>query len=226
MTARKSAAGQALRAAALAITVLATLGLMAGCATPGEQPPPAAVISPAAAGLSTEATTGAVFPEAAWWSSLGDPALDALIAQGLAGQPGLQAAAARLAAISADTQALSASQGPQFGLLAEPTRERFSENGLIPPAVAGTTHNLATLRVNGQWELDFFGRHAAALQAALGQQRVAAAELQAARLLLSTRLARGWVDLARLQALRTVAASSLEHVFLTLTGRSLRDEAE
>lgn len=197
------------RARGWPVALTASLVVLAGCATPGEQAPPARVIAPAEAGLAADRADGASFPGAAWWQALGDPALDALIAQGLAGQPGLQAAAARLAAVSADTQALSASQGPQVGLLAEPTRERFSENGLIPPAVAGTTHNLATLRVNGQWELDFFGRHAAALNAALGQQRAAAAELQAARVLLSARLARGWVDLARLLDLRVVAERTL-----------------
>ena len=195
--------------AMLFAVLMAVLVAVAGCATPGEQPPPAATITPAAAGLAADAATGADFPDAAWWRALGDPALDALIDRGLAGQPGLQVAAARLAAVAADTQALSASQSPQFGLLAEPTRERFSENGLIPPVVAGTTRNLATLRVNGQWELDFFGRHAAALQAALGQQRAATAEFQAARMLLTTRLARGWVDLARLLALRAVAERTL-----------------
>ena len=192
---------------------LAVMAALSGCATPGEQPPPALTITPAAAGLVAgplvDGAAATAFPDQAWWRGLGDPALDALIDQGLAGQPGLQAAAARLAAVSADTRALTASQGPQFGLLAEPTRERFSENGLIPPALAGTTHNLATLRVNGQWELDFFGRHAAALQAALGQQRALAAELQAARVLLSARLARGWVELARLLDLRAVAERTL-----------------
>lgn len=200
---RRAPAGLLLVAGVGLVASLLNLG---GCATPGEQPPPALTISPAAAGLTADAS---VFPDTAWWRGFGDPALDALIAQGLAGQPGLQATAARLAAVSADTQALTASQGPQFGLLAEPTRERFSENGLIPPAVAGTTHNLATLRVNGQWELDFFGRHAAALQAALGQQRAAAAELQAARVLLSARLVRAWVELARLLDHRAVAERTL-----------------
>ena len=209
LSAARMAVRMAVRMAARMAVLLAALMAVAGCATPGEQPLPAATITPIAAGLDADAATDADFPDTAWWRALGDPALDALIDRGLAGQPGLQAAAARLAAVAADTQALSASHFPQFGLLAEPTRERFSENGLFPPAVAGATRNLATLRVNGQWELDFFGRHAAALQAALGQQRAAAAELQAARVLLTTRLARGWVDLARLLALQAVAERTL-----------------
>lgn len=211
---------------------LAALIALAGCATPGVQPTPARPIAPEAAGLApvvadgatADADARAAFPDAAWWRQLGDPALDALIGQALAGQPGLQAAAARLAQAVAGTGAVSAGQGPQFGLLAEPTRERFSENGLLPPPLAGSTQNLATLRVNGQWELDFFGRHAAALQAALGRERAAAAELQAARVLLSTQLARGWIDLARLGALREVAERTLaqRETLLALTGQRVQ----
>ncbi|MBL8353085.1 MAG: RND transporter, partial [Burkholderiaceae bacterium] len=131
--------------------LLAALATLAGCATPGEQSPPALPIAAAAAGLTAGDTAAAVFPDTAWWRLFGDPALDALIAQGLAGQPGLQVAAARLAAAAADARALTASQGPQLGLRAEPTRERFSENGLLPPPLAGSTQNLATLRAEGQW---------------------------------------------------------------------------
>jgi outer membrane protein TolC len=58
-------------------------------------------------------------------------------------------------------------------------------------------------------ELDFFGRHQAALQAALGQQQAARADLQAARVLLAANVARGYVALARLTSLRQVAERSL-----------------
>jgi NodT family efflux transporter outer membrane factor (OMF) lipoprotein len=69
--------------------------------------------------------------------------------------------------------------------------------------------NQANLQASGRLELDFFGRHAAALRAALGQQQAAAAELQAARVLLTANLARGWVALARLFSLRQVAERTL-----------------
>ncbi|MDO9291440.1 MAG: hypothetical protein Q7U09_07650, partial [Hydrogenophaga sp.] len=67
----------------LALALLAALG---GCATPGPQALRAPPITPAAAGLA-ETSTDAVFPQQAWWRALGDPALDALIATALAGQP-------------------------------------------------------------------------------------------------------------------------------------------
>lgn len=188
--------------------VLTATSALVGCAAPGPQAPLAPLITPSAAGLAEPSTT-AVFPVQAWWRELGDPALDAMIDRALAGQPGLQAVAARLAMADAAAQAVQASTGPQASLTADATRQRFSRNGLVPPAVAGSTHDVATVQANGRLGLDFFGRHAAALQVALGQQRAAAAELQAARVLLSAQLARGWVGLARLLALRDLAGQQL-----------------
>ena len=146
---------------------LSVLALLAGCANPGAPLVPAAVIAPAAAGLGD--VTGA-FPSARWWAALGDPALDSLVDTALAGQPGLQAAAARLVAADALLAAVQANQGPQAALGGDITRQRFSGNGLVPPAVAGSLRNTATLQATGHVALDFFGRHDAALGAAIGQK--------------------------------------------------------
>ena len=55
------------------------------------------------------------------------------------------------------------------------TRQRFTENGIYPPPLAGSIaddrHRCSS---NGSWELDFFGRNRAALDAALGSERAAA----------------------------------------------------
>lgn len=183
---------------------LAAALLAAGCAGIGPPParPPAALITPAAAGLEAVAGT---FPDARWWAALGDPALDALVDTALAGQPTLQAAAARLAAADAALAAVQAGQGPQASLAADATRQRFSEHGLIPPAVAGGIRNTANLAANGRWALDFFGRHAAAIGQAVGRQRAAQAEAQAARQLLAGQVTQGWIALARLLAQRDLA---------------------
>ena len=202
------------------LALLAVLTL-AGCATPGPQVPPAERIVPTAAGLATGPVAGTPFPDADWWRTLGDPALDALVAQGLAGQPGLQAAAARLAVAAADAAALAASQGPQLGLAVDLTRQRFTQHGLVPPPIAGSTRDVASAQAQARYELDFFGRHAAALRAALGQQQAVAAELQAARVLLAARLAQGWVALARLFEVRDLAQRTLaqREAQLDLTGQ-------
>jgi NodT family efflux transporter outer membrane factor (OMF) lipoprotein len=184
------------------VVCLAALAWLAGCANPGAPVAQAPVVTAAAAGL---VEAGADFPAARWWTALADPALDALIDQALAGQPGLQAANARLAAADALLATVQGSQGPQAGMTADATRQRFSAHGLIPPAVAGSVRNTANVQVGGRLALDFFGRHAAALGVAVGRQRAAAAEAQAARQLLAAQLTQGWVALARLQAQRALA---------------------
>jgi membrane fusion protein (multidrug efflux system) len=89
------------------------------------------------------------------------------------------------------------------------TRQRYTENGAVPQPLAGSTRSSGTLQLAGGWELDFFGRYRAQLRAALGAQLAAQAELAAARVLLAAEVARQYVQLARLVALRHVAEQGL-----------------
>jgi NodT family efflux transporter outer membrane factor (OMF) lipoprotein len=82
--------------------------------------------------------------------------------------------------------------------------------------LAGHVYNSGNLQVSGSLELDFFGRHDAALQAALGQQQAARAELQAARVLLAANVARAYVGLARLVSLQALAERTLAQRQATL----------
>lgn len=191
----------------LSMAMAAGALLLAGCAMPGPSTPPLARSTPAEAGLEASAASPVV--EAGWWRRFGDPALDALVERALAGQPGLQAAAARVARATAGVQAAGAATGPQLGLGLDLTRQRYTETGLVPPPIAGSQRTSATLQASGHWELDFFGRHHAALQAAIGQQRAADAEQAAARVLLASRITQGWVGLARLAEQRQIAERAL-----------------
>jgi len=193
---------------ALAATAAAVaLMWLGGCASPGTLPASQQALSPAAAGLSGDATSA--FPDAQWWRSLGDPALDALVDRALAGQPGLQAAAARVARAGALAATVQAGQQPQLGLGVDITRQRYTENGLVPKPVAGHEYDTGNVQLSGSVELDFFGKHDAALRAAVGAQRAAQAELQAARVLLAGNVARSYVGLARLFSQRELALRTL-----------------
>ncbi|MES2088826.1 MAG: efflux transporter outer membrane subunit, partial [Pseudomonadota bacterium] len=66
-----------------------------------------------------------------------------------------------------------------------------------------------TLQLEGEWELDLFGRQRALLDAAIGQSRAAQADAQAARLLLSAQVARAYVQLARWLAQKEVVQRTL-----------------
>ena len=219
-----------------AVAVLSAALLLGGCASPGQLPPPLPLRSATSVGwlasttasttastaASTTASTAAStassnaseattpFPDPQWWRALGDPALDTLVERALSDQPSLAAAAARLARATAATAGTQATQGPQVGLGLDLSRQRYTEHGLYPPLLAGRVYNSGNLQASASLELDFFGRHGAALQAALGQQQAARVEVQAARVLLAANLAHAYVSLARLVSLREISLRQLD----------------
>jgi NodT family efflux transporter outer membrane factor (OMF) lipoprotein len=188
----------------LAGAVLALL--LAGCANTGGIAPRAQAIAPASLGLSA-----AVLPEvdARWWQAFGDAELDALVQRAWAQNPSLQVAAARVERAAALADNARALERPTAGLGLDLTRQRYSENGSVPAPLAGSVRDSGTLQARIGWELDFFGRNRATLDAALGAERAAQADVQAARVLLATRVVRSYVGLARALAQRGVAERTL-----------------
>ena len=195
-----------LRSSLLASALAAAL-FASGCASPGPSHAPLAQTTPEAAGLNATADTPAA--PAQWWSVLGDARLDALVAQALQGSPSLAISRARLEQAVALSQVREAANGPQATLGLDATRQRYTAHGLVPAPVAGNTYNSGNLQASLSWAPDFFGQHAAELQAALGQARAAQADAAAAANLLATQVARSYVALARLVAQRDVAQRAL-----------------
>jgi NodT family efflux transporter outer membrane factor (OMF) lipoprotein len=193
---------------ALASTLVLTL---AGCASSAGIAPVATTIAPAQAGLDTQAVQAATPDLAAdWWHGFGDTKLDELVERALAGNPSLKVAQARLVRAQAAVGTAKSADGPQVTGQADVTRQRFSENYIYPPPLGGSIRTLGDAQINASWELDFFGRNRAAIEAALGAERAAQADVQAARVLLASNVARSYVQLARLVEQREVAARSLK----------------
>jgi len=188
------------------LAVVASVLLVAGCASPGPQAAPAVLRSPTDLGL-TGATSPAVASQ--WWQAFGDAELNALVGRALADQPSLQLARARLARASAGVAAVRGEDGPQVALNASATRQHYSAHGLVPYPVAGNLWNSADVTVGLGWDLDLWGRQQAALAAALGNERAAQAEAAAVGNALAAQIVRGYVGLARLVAQREVAARNL-----------------
>ena len=202
---RAQAAARTLTTLAIALgsTILLTL---AGCASSSGIAPSATLVDPAKAGVTT-VPAAPLAPD--WWQGFGDPALTSLIDQAVAGSPSLRVVEARVARAAANAGGAKAAEGPQLGLAFDATRQRYTENGIYPPPLAGSTLNSGTLQINGSWELDLFGRNRAALDAAIGSQRAAEADAAAARIVLSVNVARNYVQLARLIEQREVLQRSL-----------------
>jgi NodT family efflux transporter outer membrane factor (OMF) lipoprotein len=83
------------------------------------------------------------------------------------------------------------------------TEQRYTANGAVPPPLAGSVQSSGTAQLAASWEMDFFGKNQAALQAALGTERAAQADAQAARVLLAAQVAQtyfAWVGLVEQHA--------------------------
>jgi NodT family efflux transporter outer membrane factor (OMF) lipoprotein len=180
---------------------------LAGCADPRGIEGTATLATPAALGAAPAAPVAPVAAD--WWRGFDDPVLADLIERATAGSPSLRVAAARAARAAANVESTHAAEGPQLNGSFDLLRQRFTENGLYPPPLAGTKQTTATLQLNGSWELDLFGRNRAQLDAAIGAERAARADADAARVLLAVNVARTYVQLARAVELREVLQRAL-----------------
>jgi len=72
-------------------------------------------------------------------------------------------------------------------LEASATRERLSRNDIYPPPFGGNWVNQGRIALDFNYEFDFWGKHRAELEAAIGDARAASADAAQARLVLATR---------------------------------------
>lgn len=196
-------------ASAAGLSVLGAALCLAGCASPGPAHAPRAPLEASAVGLAASDGADPALPSGDWWTALGDPQLDQLVSLALQGHPSLAASQARFEKAAALATASSAATDVRGTLGVDATRERYSANGLFPPPIAGHVYNSGNVQATLSWAPDFFGKHAAELQAALGQARAARADSAAAANQLASQVARSHVALARLLAQRAVAERQL-----------------
>lgn len=198
-------------AGAVALAASLALGLSA-CAGMSGIAPQATPLDGAALGLTgnhDQANPATPAISAEWWRGFGDEQLNSLIARALAANPSLKIAQARLARAQAVTEVADAALLPQVNAALDMTHQRYTTNGAVPPPLAGSVRDSATLQLGASWELDFFGKYRAALDAALGAVRAAQADADAARVLLASNVARGYLQLARINDQLAVARRTL-----------------
>jgi len=187
--------------------------VLAGCAsTAGLAPQLSAVPTDQLAAdrsLAGAPVSPAAWPAADWWTRYGDPQLDALIDEALAGSPTLAVAEARTRKAAAGVAAAEAARAPRVDASLGSTRERFSANGLTPPPLGGSTRTINTLQATLSWEADFWGRNRAAYEAAVGAAHAADVDAHAARLALSTSIASTYAELQHAWLQRDVAEATL-----------------
>ncbi len=196
-------------------TATAALVLLAGCADMSGISSQAHLRDAESLGLGADVAhdviaqidTNTVDPQ--WWLAFGDAQLNALIDQALKDSPNLQIAYARVERAQAAAGVARSADWPQIGAGLDLTRQKFSENFIYPPPLGGSVREMGTFQFNGSWELDFFGKNRSALEAAIGTVNAAQAEASASRILLATRVARGYIQWARLNGQQDVARRML-----------------
>ena len=177
--------------------------ILGGCAAlPTNLPPRPAVLQPQAAATVAELakeidTASAPMRDETWWQAFAIPELNRLEEQALSTNPDLVTARARLEAASRAEQLARLDAGVHYSTDASAVRQRFSENGIFPPPIGGSTFTQLDLTQSFAYGLDAWGRNRALMQAAGAQTRVAQAQGQAVRLTLSAAVADAyftWAD--------------------------------
>jgi NodT family efflux transporter outer membrane factor (OMF) lipoprotein len=181
------------------------LASLSACANFSDIVPQAKALDAQTLGLQTPAPA----LDAQWWCAFEDAQLNDLVDQALANNPSLRIAQARLARMQSSSEIADAAGQPQFNAGLDLTHQHFTAHGMVPPPLAGAVLDNGTLQASASWELDFFGKNRAALDAALGQVRAAQADAQAARMLLASNVARSYFALGRINAQLVVAQRTL-----------------
>jgi NodT family efflux transporter outer membrane factor (OMF) lipoprotein len=195
---------------AIALAAYVVIALT-GCASSAGIAPTSSLISSGDMGLDAGADSVRVpAPTSDGWIGLGDPALTGLIERALQGNPSLKVAQARLARADALASVAQAADGPQVNGSLDVTRQRFSATSIYPPPLGGSIRTLGTAQIGSVWEFDFFGRNRTAIESAVGAQRAAQADLQAARIVLASNVARAYVQLGRLVEQRELARRTIQ----------------
>lgn len=188
--------------------------LLAGCASDGGLRPQARLYD--ADQLQAQATfapaqlSPAAWPESDWWRRYSDVQLERIIDEALAGSPTLRGAAARVRQADAAAGIAAAAMAPQATATARSDRRLFSAAGDVPAPLAGGYAWRSEAALHFGYDLDFWGKHEAALSAALGRSKAAEVEGEAVRLLLTVGLVQSYLKLSQLYAQRDLAEQVLE----------------
>jgi NodT family efflux transporter outer membrane factor (OMF) lipoprotein len=186
-------------------TRLAATGMLAmtmalsACGLPnlGARPQTRGPATLATAQSFVAADPAASWPQQEWWKAYGDPQLDALVAEALAGSPDVAAAQARVRQARGAAEVVGADTLPQIGAQGSAgfTKQSYN-NGIVPRGWKST----GTLALTGDFDLDLWGRRRKLLAAATSEAQAAQADASQATMLLASNVVSSYFDLARLLA--------------------------
>jgi NodT family efflux transporter outer membrane factor (OMF) lipoprotein len=194
------------RASRLFVAAALATALLGACASVDKTPVATKQVDIVTLGAQSASIT---WPAEAWWRRYHDAQLDQLVDDGLAGSPTLTAASGRVARAVAASDVARAALLPQVSGNALVTYQKYSENYIYPPPLAGNWQTDNRLSLDLTHEIDFWNKNRAAYEAGLSQAQGAAAEAQVARVVLTTGIARAYFNLQRLFAQRDVSRAAI-----------------
>lgn len=207
--------------------VLVLPALLAGCVSysgiSSQGQPLAAGSLQAAQTLQNIPLSEAAWPQRQWWNVLGDPRLSKLVEEALASSPDIQEVAARLSKANAQAEGANAERSPTVTAQAGVKRSRLSRS----EDYTGEGDIYATVRSLGfgmAWSPDLWGGQRDAWKAAISQTRAAELDYNAAKLVLSVNVVRGYNQLASAWRLSDLAEHDVQRTsrLLELTEQAYR----
>lgn len=155
------------------------------------------------------------WPSTDWWRALGDPQLDALIAEGLQRNPSLDAADARLRQARAQIGTAHAERLPSVSASGGYTGVRLPES-MVGDELGGSYAGSGQAYLSFSYGIDLWGGKRAAWEAAVDSGHAAEVDAQAARLNLSAAIAEAYAQLGYAYRLHDVASEELARSQKTL----------
>jgi len=176
---------------------------LSGCTVGPDYHPPVA-----ATGETWVAPVSTAEVDAAWWTRFGDPLLTELVESAIAGNKDLEEATARLREARANRDAVLGGRAPQLVASAAATRNRLSENGLLPvgrvPGL-GPDVDIYDAGFDASWEIDLWGRMKRATQSAEARAQATEEARRAVVIQIIAEVVRTYIDLRAAQSLRANA---------------------
>ncbi len=159
--------------------------------------------------FTRQTTAGAVANLNQWWTNFHDEQLNQLVADAVAGNPNLTAAAARLREARARRLAAAADYYPQFSVKGGVARNLPSANGKFATGQPTKADNLFDASLDASWEIDVFGRTRNTVAAAKAQEQATQAAQGNVMLSLIAELTSNYVELRGLQSQLSVLQDNL-----------------
>jgi len=161
----------------------------------------------------------ALWPTTTWWYGFSSPELNTLIAKAQQGNFDIAAAVARVQEADAQARIAGAPLLPSVGVGAGATRERTVTAGT---SSIGDTYNAFTPTLAASYELDFWGKNRAALEAAKATANASRYDRATIELITMTAVATEYFLALELQDRLSIAQENLDNAENTLKG--LQDE--